>query len=159
MNPPPAAIGTNVVVSGLLTADPEAPTARILEGMLDGRFSCLLSIELLAEYREVLLRPRIRKAHRLSDSEIDVLLTAIAVNAIVVEPSDSPEAAPDRGDRHSAATKPPDHIFDAESVAGFEGTLARIELAAPAAFAARRAASGSAWTAASIWLSPLRRKG
>jgi uncharacterized protein len=100
VSPPPAAIDINVVVSGLLTADPDSLTARILEWMLDGRFSYLLSIELLAEYREVLLRPRIRKAHRLSDSEIDVLLTAITVNAIVVEPSDSPEAAPDHGDQH-----------------------------------------------------------
>jgi len=100
VSPPPAAIDTNVVVSGLLTADPESPTVRILEGMLDGRFSYLLSIELLAEYREVLLRPRIRKAHQLSDSEIDVLLTAIAVNAIVVEPAESPEVAPDREDQH-----------------------------------------------------------
>ncbi|MFN2238607.1 MAG: putative toxin-antitoxin system toxin component, PIN family [Thermoanaerobaculia bacterium] len=100
MRLPPAAIDTNVVVSGMLTADPESPTARILDGMLEGRFSYLLSIELLAEYREVLLRPRIRKVHRLSDAEIDVLLTAIALNAIVVAPAESPEAAPDRGDQH-----------------------------------------------------------
>lgn len=63
MSPPPAAIDTNVVVSGLLTADPASPTARILDGMLDGRFPYLLSIVLvsgdaLLRQSSRVLRPR-----------------------------------------------------------------------------------------------------
>jgi putative PIN family toxin of toxin-antitoxin system len=78
MTPGPAVIDTNVVVSALLTADSDSPTARILDGMLADRFRFLISAELLAEYREVLLRPAIRRRHRLSEGEVDVLLTDIA---------------------------------------------------------------------------------
>jgi len=60
---PVAVVDTNVVVSGLLTAEVTAPTHRILNAMLDERINFLLSIALLAEYREVMLRPRIQKRH------------------------------------------------------------------------------------------------
>ena len=85
MTAPVAVVDTNVVVSGMLTADPEAPTARILEGMLTGRFSFLVSVDLLAEYRAVLLRPGIRKRHGLTEHEVDVALTDITANGQVRE--------------------------------------------------------------------------
>jgi hypothetical protein len=56
----------------------------------------LLSLELLAEYREVLLRARIRRRHGLSPAEIDVILTEIAANAQIVEAEPSPR----RQDEH-----------------------------------------------------------
>ncbi len=83
MSASPAIIDTNVVVSGLLTGDPDAPTALILDGMIQGRFAFLLSVDLLAEYRTVLLRPRIQRRHRLTESEIDSLLTEITANGRV----------------------------------------------------------------------------
>ena len=86
MNSPTAVIDTNVVVAGLLTAEAESPTVRILDGMRRGAFPFLLSTALLAEYREVLMRPKIRKVHGLSEREIDLLLTEIATHAIVREP-------------------------------------------------------------------------
>jgi uncharacterized protein len=95
-----AVIDTNVVVSGVLTRLPVSPTARILDGMLAGRFRFLLSIELLAEYREVLLRPRIRRRHRLSEADVDVLLTEIAANGVVLEPEQSGKERRRRGDEH-----------------------------------------------------------
>ncbi|HUU03807.1 MAG TPA: putative toxin-antitoxin system toxin component, PIN family [Myxococcota bacterium] len=104
MKPALAVIDTNVVVAGLITASRDSPTARILDGMLAGRFSFLLSIDLLAEYRLVLLRPKIKKLHRLSEREIDRLLTEIAANGKVQEVG--PAAAvqtdgpPDPEDRH-----------------------------------------------------------
>jgi uncharacterized protein len=67
-------------VSGLLTAQPDAPMARILDGMLTGRFAFLLSLDLLAEYRAVLLRPRICKRHGLTERAIDAMLTEITAN-------------------------------------------------------------------------------
>jgi len=85
MSDSPAVIDTNVVVSGLLTSSAVSPTARILDGMIAGRFRFFLSLELLAEYREVLLRPKIRRRHGLSPAEIDVILTEIAANAVIVE--------------------------------------------------------------------------
>jgi hypothetical protein len=42
--------------------------------MLAGRFRFLISVELLADYGEVLLRPKIRGRHRLPKAEGDVLL-------------------------------------------------------------------------------------
>jgi putative PIN family toxin of toxin-antitoxin system len=94
-----AVIDTNVVVAGLLTGNPDSPTARILDGMRNGAFPFLLSTALLADYREVLLRKKIRALHRLSEREVDVLLTAIAANAIVREP-EARSGAPDAKDAH-----------------------------------------------------------
>lgn len=86
MTPGPAIIDTNVVVSSVLTRDSDAPTARIAEGMIAGRFRFLISVELLAEYRDVLLREKIRRRHGLSEAEVDMLLTEIATNGILVDP-------------------------------------------------------------------------
>jgi putative PIN family toxin of toxin-antitoxin system len=94
-----AVIDTNVVVAGLLTASAESPTARILDGMRNGAFPFLLSTELLAEYRQVLLREKIRSLHGLSEQEVDLLLTVLAANAIVREP-EARTGAPDAKDDH-----------------------------------------------------------
>ena len=96
----PALIDTNVVVSGILTALAASPTARILDGMLVGRFRFLLSVELLAEYREVLLRPEIRRRHRLSEAEVDTLLTDIAANGVALDLRPSSTEGRRRGDGH-----------------------------------------------------------
>ncbi len=93
-------VDTNVVFSGLLTSDAEAPTAAILDAMLSGEICFLLSVDLLTEYREVLLRPAIRSRHGLDDSAIDVVLTAIAENAAVCEPIEPMTQPPDRRDAH-----------------------------------------------------------
>ena len=54
-----------MVVASPITAIAGSPTARILDGMRRGAFPFLLSDQLLAEYREVLLRAKIRKLHGL----------------------------------------------------------------------------------------------
>ena len=95
----PAIIDTNVVVAGLLTADATAPTARIVDGMLRGVFPFALSVALLAEYRRVLSRERIRDRHGLTEDQIDGVLASIAANAIVREVGLSTLAAPDSGDQ------------------------------------------------------------
>jgi uncharacterized protein len=97
---PVAIIDTNVVVSGLLTTDPGSPTAVILDGMLRGDFSYVLSLELLAEYREVLLRPKIRRRHGLGTADLETLLTEVALNGSVRDPPPMTGAVPDLGDRH-----------------------------------------------------------
>ncbi len=99
MRSAPAVIDTNVVVSGVLTENPASPTVRILDGMLAGRFRFLLSVDLLAEYRDVLLRPRIRRRHRLAPTQIDVLLTEIAANGAVVE-TEALSGSTGEGDAH-----------------------------------------------------------
>ena len=97
----PLVIDTNVVVAGLISGAGDSPVRRLLDGMLAGAFRFVLSPDLLAEYRRVLLRPAVRERHRLSASEVDVLLAEIVANALVRDPSGETAArAPDRGDDH-----------------------------------------------------------
>lgn len=56
-------VDTNVVVSGLLTGNAASPVARVLDGMLAVAFPFVASEALLAEYRDVLVRPALRKLH------------------------------------------------------------------------------------------------
>ena len=100
MRPPPAVIDTNVVVSGVLTELSVSPTARILDGMLAGRFQFLLSVDLLSEYRAVLLRSQIRSRHGLSEAQVDALLTELAANGIALEVESPARASDIRGDEH-----------------------------------------------------------
>jgi len=95
---PVVIVDTNVVVAGLLAADDASPVARILDGMLAAAFPFVLSEALLAEYRTVLLRPRIRKLHGLTVAEVEALLVEIAQHAIVLAPV-AASAAPDPGDQ------------------------------------------------------------
>ncbi|MBI3370914.1 MAG: putative toxin-antitoxin system toxin component, PIN family [Betaproteobacteria bacterium] len=96
---PPVIVDTNVVVAGLLTASAESPVARVLDGMLAAAFPFAISASLLAEYREVLKRPSLRKAHRLTAAELDVILVGLVEHAIVLAPPPAPRA-PDPGDQH-----------------------------------------------------------
>lgn len=99
MTAPVAVVDTNVVVSGLLTREPSSPTAVVLDRMLGGRFTYLLSADLLAEYHHVLLRPAIRRRHQLPAADVEALLTEVALNGTVRDPPPAP-AGPDDGDRH-----------------------------------------------------------
>ena len=92
-------MGIWIFVAALLTSDPSAPTASVLDLMLSGEIDYVLSVELLAEYREVLLRERIRTMHALTEAEVDEILTTIAANGIIREPAKG-EPAPDQGDQH-----------------------------------------------------------
>ena len=92
-------VDTNVVVAALLTGDASSPPAQILDGMLGGFFPYLLSPDLLAEYRAVLLRPAICSRHGLTMEEVDQLLEELAAGAIWREPA-SGIPAPDPGDDH-----------------------------------------------------------
>lgn len=98
MKRPAVVVDTNVVVAGLLAADDALPVARMLDGMLAAAFPFVLSEALLAEYRTVLLRPRIRKLHGLTVAEVEAVLVEIAQHAIVLAPV-AASAAPDPGDQ------------------------------------------------------------
>lgn len=91
-------VDTHVVVAGLLTGNATSPVARILDGMLAAAFPFVLSEALLAEYRDVLVRPALRKLHGLTVAEVDTLLTDIAQHAIVL-PAGVGSPAPDPGDQ------------------------------------------------------------
>lgn len=95
-----AIVDTNVVVAGLLTVRPESPVARVLDGMLAATWPYVLSQALLAEYREVLLRAKLRRLHGLDADQIDTLLLQLARHAIVIDPPPAARHAPDPGDQH-----------------------------------------------------------
>ncbi|MFB6262740.1 MAG: putative toxin-antitoxin system toxin component, PIN family, partial [Bradymonadaceae bacterium] len=80
--------------------DPDAATRRILDAMIDGELEFYLSVELLAEYREVLLRPAIADHHGLSDDEVDAILEELALHGQFRSPPSSPSTPPDTGDQH-----------------------------------------------------------
>ena len=84
MTPDRFIIDTNVLVAALITRDRTSPTARILDKMLNGTLVFLISPDLLAEYRNVLLRPRLRSAHKLSEAQIDTLPPSRAWSACSV---------------------------------------------------------------------------
>jgi hypothetical protein len=86
-------VDTNVLVAALLTAQADSPTARTLDAMLDGSLMFVLSPALLAEYRAVLLRPRLAQRHGLTEAEVDELLATITANAIWREPH-APSSSP-----------------------------------------------------------------
>jgi putative PIN family toxin of toxin-antitoxin system len=98
MSAPAVIVDTNVVVAGLMTKHATSPVARILDCMLAAAFPFVLSEPLLAEYRDVLVRPALRKLHGLTVAEVETLLTDIAQHAIVLAPAAAPPA-PDPGDQ------------------------------------------------------------
>jgi predicted nucleic acid-binding protein len=82
-----AVIDTNVVVSGLLSAPADSPTGRIVDAMLAATVPFVLSEALLAEYREVLLRPAIMERHGLTEAPVDTVLEELVLNAGSLKPA------------------------------------------------------------------------
>lgn len=59
----------NVVVSAALARSPQAPSALILDSVLDGRLSLVTSPMLIAEIGSVLRRPRLRRYLSIAEAE------------------------------------------------------------------------------------------
>ena len=66
--------------------------------MLGAAFPFAVSEALLAEYRAVLIRPVLRKVHRLTVAEVDAILTDLVQHAIVPVPV-AATPVPDPGDQ------------------------------------------------------------
>jgi putative PIN family toxin of toxin-antitoxin system len=92
-------IDTNVFIAGLISSTVNSPTVKIVDSMLSGLIIYALSPALLKEYRDVLIRPKLLKLHKLTESEIDQILCEITANAIWREP-EIIHQAPDAGDNH-----------------------------------------------------------
>jgi putative PIN family toxin of toxin-antitoxin system len=79
-----AVLDANVFVSALIR--PESPPGRILHAWLDrGAFGLVLSTAILDEVRRALAYPRLRRYLRLSDGEIETLLSKVQIQADFVE--------------------------------------------------------------------------
>jgi len=86
MTPTVFVVDTNAVIAGLMTDAGRSPVAWILDAMLSGSLRYLLSPERLAEYRSVLLRPKLTKLHGLAEVAVDRLLAELTANAMWREP-------------------------------------------------------------------------
>jgi putative PIN family toxin of toxin-antitoxin system len=84
-------IDTNVVVSGLL--NPHGPSARVLDAVLDGRVKLVYDARILAEYRDVLHRPRLK----LKPEKISAFLIGLQ-SQMMVTPRPLATAGPDADD-------------------------------------------------------------
>ena len=80
-------VDANVVGGGLLSSEAGSPTRRVLDAMLAGSLHFVVSLDLLTEYREVLLRPSIVACHGLTDAEVDEVLRLLALKATLSEPT------------------------------------------------------------------------
>lgn len=82
-------VDTNVIVSGLITSDASSPSVHVLEQMLTGGFTFVLSPELIRRYEMVLNRPSLAAIHGLRRSQVEVVVMTLAANAIIREPAPS----------------------------------------------------------------------
>ena len=89
-----AVIDTNVIVAALLTKNRDSATLRVVNAVLDGTIIPLYHQEILAEYKEVLHRPKFH----LRESTLQFVLNAITQYGIEVFPQPSGEIFVDMDD-------------------------------------------------------------
>jgi putative PIN family toxin of toxin-antitoxin system len=107
-------IDTNVVVSGLL--NPHGSPARVLDAVLEGRVKLVYDARILAEYRDVLRRPRFK----LSPDKIQVFLAGLEAQ-LMVTPRPLAATGPDPDDLVfvEAALATPDRTIVTGNLAHF----------------------------------------
>lgn len=89
-----AVIDTNVIVAALLTKNRDSATLQVVNAVLDGTIIPLYHQEILAEYSEVLRRPKFH----LRESTIQFVLNAVTQYGIEVFPQPSGEILVDIDD-------------------------------------------------------------
>lgn len=90
-----AVIDTNVLVASLLTHNHDSATVRVMDAVYSRRVVPILNDEILAEYREVLHRPRLH----LDSAKCDFILSFITTAGAFLEPIHVAEEMPDEKDR------------------------------------------------------------
>ncbi len=68
-----AVIDTNVIVSALISKNPESATVKVFEAFLAGDFRILFNAEILEEYLDVLSRPKFTIPKNLLLSVLDFI--------------------------------------------------------------------------------------
>ena len=90
-----AVIDTNVLVSALITKNPEAATAKVVRLLLEQEFVPLYDADIIAEYEEVLHRSKFP----ILKETADALISFIIENGIESSRVDFEESMPDEDDR------------------------------------------------------------
>jgi putative PIN family toxin of toxin-antitoxin system len=89
-----AVVDTNVIVSALITKNPESPPRQVFRAMLNGKIIPLYHKDIIAEYKEVLSR----KKFHLNETTIQNVLDAICQFGIEVFPKSTGEIFVDMDD-------------------------------------------------------------
>lgn len=89
-----AVIDTNVIVSALLTKNPDSATLQVVNAVFDGTIVPLYHKEILEEYGEVLRRPKFN----LQENTVQIVLDAITQYGVEVFPKPSGEILVDMDD-------------------------------------------------------------
>ena len=90
-----AVIDTNVLVSALITKNPEAATAKVVRRLLEQEFVPLYDADIIAEYEDVLHRSKFP----ILKETADALISFIIENGIESSRVDFEESMPDEDDR------------------------------------------------------------
>ena len=90
-----AVIDTNVIVSALLSGNPDSPTKRCLRAVLSGRVCPLYNDKIVAEYRDVLTRSKFH----FGNERVEVIINKIIYDGLNTEQIPSGENFPDPTDR------------------------------------------------------------
>lgn len=88
-------IDTNVLVSALITKNPEAATAKVVRLLLEQEFVPLYDAEIIGEYEDVLHRSKFP----ILKETADALISFIIENGIESSRVDFEESMPDEDDR------------------------------------------------------------
>ena len=88
-------IDTNVLVSALITKNPEAVTAKVVRLLLEQEFVPLYDADIIAEYEDVLHRSKFP----ILKETADALISFIIENGIESSRVDFEESMPDEDDR------------------------------------------------------------
>lgn len=89
-----AVFDTNVIVSALLSHNPDAATVKVFEAMMRKRIIPLLNEEIVNEYKTVLFRPKFRFPTHL----VSAVISSIVQNGIELQRTHSTEHFPDPKD-------------------------------------------------------------
>ena len=90
-----AVIDTNVLVSALITKNPEAATAKVVRLLLDNGFVPMYDADIIAEYQEVLHRSKFP----IQPEVADALISYIIEHGASASRVDFAEPMPDEDDR------------------------------------------------------------
>ena len=90
-----AVIDTNLLVSALITHNPEAATAKVVKRLLERGFIPMYDADIISEYEEVLHRPKFPILPEVADA----LISYIRENGVEASRTDFAEPMPDEDDR------------------------------------------------------------
>ena len=90
-----AVIDTNVLVSALITKNPDAATAKVVRLLLDYGFVPMYNADIIEEYNEVLHRGKLK----ILPEVVDALISYILEHGVEASRANFAEIMPDEDDR------------------------------------------------------------